>query len=237
MLLLPRTCRESFWAAKLTSLVAFEQLKTPMGGRSAPGREARAARKPATVRSSASSHVAGRSSPPFVSRTRGWVRRTYDFGTVPPLGSSPAHLAGPPSLRGSRRRPRRRSSGWPQSALGGRDEGVEAHDGDRELDAERERKDRERAEHEGVAPEEQRRDRSEGEQDKDGPRPWPAGPEHLASAPDDDACRVDRHAGARDGDGGTRIAGPGKGDRRCERFEHDVEARRDDRALADAHHR
>ena len=31
MLLLPRTCRENFWAAKLTSLVAFEQLKIPIG--------------------------------------------------------------------------------------------------------------------------------------------------------------------------------------------------------------
>ncbi len=29
MLLLPRTTRLNFWAAKLTSLVAFEQLKTP----------------------------------------------------------------------------------------------------------------------------------------------------------------------------------------------------------------
>src|SRR5665811_1536331 len=66
-----------------------------MGGRSAPGREASAADNPATVRSSASSHVAGRSSPPFVSRTRGWVRRTYDFGNVnsclrwaPPFGGA-----------------------------------------------------------------------------------------------------------------------------------------------------
>src|SRR5258708_8088515 len=108
MLLLPRTCRESFWAAKLTSLVAFEQLKIPIGGRSAPGREASAVCTPATVRSSASSHVAGRSSPPFVSRTRGWVRRTYDFGNgfVPPrarhrgggAGSSPAECPARVSL-------------------------------------------------------------------------------------------------------------------------------------------
>src|SRR5256714_3133451 len=84
MLLLPRTWRESFWAAKLTSLVDLLQLKIPIGGRSAPGREARAARNPSTVRSSASSQLAGRSSPPFVSRTRGWVRRTYDFGKGPP---------------------------------------------------------------------------------------------------------------------------------------------------------
>ena len=33
MLLLPRTCRESFCAAKLTSLVALEQLKIPIGAR------------------------------------------------------------------------------------------------------------------------------------------------------------------------------------------------------------
>src|SRR5207253_8940607 len=72
MLLLPRTTRESFCAAKLTSLVAFEQLKIPIGARSAPAaRLASAAWRPATVRSSASSQVAGRSSPPFVSRTRG----------------------------------------------------------------------------------------------------------------------------------------------------------------------
>src|SRR5919204_1252309 len=81
MLLLPRTCRESFWAAKLTSLVAFEQLKIPIGLHDWPASlVASAAWNPATVRSSASSHVAGWSSPPFVSRTRGWVRRTYDFG-------------------------------------------------------------------------------------------------------------------------------------------------------------
>src|SRR6266576_3580198 len=89
MLLLPRTTLENFWAAKLTSLVAFEQLKTPIGVRaSALALAAIAARSPATVRSSASYEVAWRSSPPFVSRTRGWVRRTYDFGTMPPLGST-----------------------------------------------------------------------------------------------------------------------------------------------------
>src|SRR6185369_8949877 len=77
MLLLPRTVRLNFCAAKLTSLVALLQLKVPNVVEPCA---AFAARNPSTVRSSASSHVAGRSSPPFVSRTRGWVRRTYDFG-------------------------------------------------------------------------------------------------------------------------------------------------------------
>ena len=58
MLLLPRTARLNFWAAKLTSLVAFEQLKTPnVVGPCC----AFAAWKPATIRSSASSQLAGRS--------------------------------------------------------------------------------------------------------------------------------------------------------------------------------
>ena len=82
MLLLPRTARENFWAAKLTSLVDFEQLKIPNGDGAPGARLAPIALNAATVRSSASSQVAGRSSPPFVSRTRGWVRRTYDFGKV-----------------------------------------------------------------------------------------------------------------------------------------------------------
>src|SRR3954451_6627924 len=130
MLLLPRTWRESFWAAKLTSLVAFEQLKTPMGARSAPGREARAARKPATVRSSASSHVAGRSSAPFVSRTRGWVSRTYDFGTMPPrFGSLPA---GWPTSRVYRRRARRPARGAPKFMRPGRRAAITIRAGSRE---------------------------------------------------------------------------------------------------------
>ena len=53
MLLLPRTARENFWAAKLTSLVAFEQLKIPIGEGPPTARLARAACRPATVRSSA----------------------------------------------------------------------------------------------------------------------------------------------------------------------------------------
>src|ERR1700704_6418202 len=73
MLLLPSTARENFCAAKLTSLVAFEQLKTPnVAGPCA----AFAAWNPATVRSRASSQLAGRSDPPLESRTRGWVSRT-----------------------------------------------------------------------------------------------------------------------------------------------------------------
>ena len=55
------------------SLWWFEQLNVPnVVGPWA----AFAATNPATVRSSASSQVAGRSSPPFVSRTRGWVSLT-----------------------------------------------------------------------------------------------------------------------------------------------------------------
>src|SRR3954464_8973018 len=79
MLLLPRTARLNFCAAKLTSLVAFEQLKVPnVVGPCA----AFAALNPAAARSSASSHVAGRSSPPFVSLTRGWVSLTYGLAKV-----------------------------------------------------------------------------------------------------------------------------------------------------------
>ena len=59
MLLLPSTTRANFWAAKLTSLVAFEQLKRPnVVGPCA----SIAARKPVAARSSASSQVAGRRS-------------------------------------------------------------------------------------------------------------------------------------------------------------------------------
>ena len=47
MLLLPRTTRENFCATKLTSLVAFEQLKIPIGTRAPSGRgRSSAARKP-----------------------------------------------------------------------------------------------------------------------------------------------------------------------------------------------
>src|SRR3954465_7204140 len=79
MLLLPSTARLNFCAAKLTSLVAFEQLKTPkvVGPWAAP-----AAWNPSTVRLRASSHVAGRNSPPFVSLTRGWVSLTYGLAKV-----------------------------------------------------------------------------------------------------------------------------------------------------------
>src|SRR5215207_761377 len=92
MLLLPRTVRENFWAAKLTSLVDLLQLKSPnvLEPCAAP-----AARSPAAARSSASSQVAGRRMPVrrSPSRTSGVVRRTYSFGTgVPrwrgPMGAS-----------------------------------------------------------------------------------------------------------------------------------------------------
>ena len=73
ILLLPRIVRLNFCAAKLTSLVALLQLKVP---KVVGPWAALAYRNPSTVRSSASSHVAGRSSPSFVSRTRGWVSRT-----------------------------------------------------------------------------------------------------------------------------------------------------------------
>ena len=58
---------------KFTSLLAREQLNIPnvRGPWAAP-----AARKPATVRSSASSHDARRRSDDLLSRTRGCVRRT-----------------------------------------------------------------------------------------------------------------------------------------------------------------
>src|SRR6476659_5910694 len=78
MLLLPSTTRLNFCAAKLTSLVALLQLKVP----NVVGPwDALAAWKPAATRSSASSQVAGRSSPPFASRTIGWVSRTYGLAT------------------------------------------------------------------------------------------------------------------------------------------------------------
>jgi hypothetical protein len=89
MLLLPRTVRENFCAAKFTSLVALEQLNNPnvVGPCCSP-----AARRPATVRASASSQVAGRrvpASPRPPSRTSGWVSRTY-FRGMGSLPSAPA---------------------------------------------------------------------------------------------------------------------------------------------------
>src|SRR5688572_16868329 len=73
MLLLPSTARLNFWAAKLTSLVAFEHENTP---KVVGPLAAFAAWKPATTRSSASSQLAGRNWAPFESRTSGWVSRT-----------------------------------------------------------------------------------------------------------------------------------------------------------------
>ena len=60
MLLLPTTTRANFWVMKFSSLVAFEQLKSP----NVVGPWASiAARKPLAARSSASSQLAGRSWP------------------------------------------------------------------------------------------------------------------------------------------------------------------------------
>src|SRR2546421_10112424 len=72
----PSTTRENFCVAKFSSLVALEQLKTPV---SAPSSSA--VRNPAAARSSASSQLAGRSSPP--SRTSGVVNRAYFIGMSP----------------------------------------------------------------------------------------------------------------------------------------------------------
>src|ERR1051326_7303785 len=101
MLLLPRTCRESFLAAKLTSLVAFEQLKIPIGARSAPGREPRAAWKPAPAGPSASPHFAAAGPPPVGAPRGGVGEETIRLGQGPPRpgGAPPAgRPAGAPSL-------------------------------------------------------------------------------------------------------------------------------------------
>src|SRR5262249_4132909 len=78
MLLVPKATRASFCARKFTSLVDFEQLKTP----SAFGpRASRLRRKPSAARSSASCREAGRRRPSR--RTRGSVRRGYARGERP----------------------------------------------------------------------------------------------------------------------------------------------------------
>src|SRR5688572_292792 len=72
MLLVPITARANFWAMKFISLVDFEQEKKPH----ALGPASRlAVRSPSAARWIASSHEAGRNSPP--SRTSGSVRRVY----------------------------------------------------------------------------------------------------------------------------------------------------------------
>ncbi len=72
MLFEPMTVRANFWAAKFISFVLFEQLKSPNDrGPCVPV----TAFSPAAARSSASSQVAGRSSPPRRSRTIGSVTR------------------------------------------------------------------------------------------------------------------------------------------------------------------
>src|SRR5262249_30762910 len=78
MLLVPKATRASFCARKFTSLVDFEQLKTP----SAFGpRASRLRRKPSAARSSASCHEAGRSTPSTRPSVAG--RRGYDRGERP----------------------------------------------------------------------------------------------------------------------------------------------------------
>lgn len=70
MLLVPSATRANFWAMKFISLVDFEHENMPIE----PGPcSSRAARKPLAARESASSQVAGRSTP--LSRTSGSVRR------------------------------------------------------------------------------------------------------------------------------------------------------------------
>src|SRR5207249_10598879 len=66
----PSTTRLNFCVAKFSSLVALEQLKTPVSASSSS-----ALRKPAAARSSASSQLAGRRCPP--SRTSGVDSLSY----------------------------------------------------------------------------------------------------------------------------------------------------------------
>src|SRR3954449_3441631 len=74
MLFVPMTTRVNFWVMKFTSLVALEQLNSP-NAFGLPA--ARTASKPLAARSSASSHVAGRSAP--FARTIGCVSRVSVF--------------------------------------------------------------------------------------------------------------------------------------------------------------
>src|SRR5215469_5506871 len=83
-LFVPRATRANFCVAKFSSLVALEQLKTPV---SAPSSSA--VRKPAAARSSASSQLALRSSPP--SRTSGVVSLSYFIAMAWNLEQQAAH--------------------------------------------------------------------------------------------------------------------------------------------------
>ena len=79
MLFVPIATRVNFWAVKLTSLVALEQLSIPnVFGPCA----STAAAKPEAARSSASSQLAVRRTP--LSRTSGSVRRAYFIGMSAP---------------------------------------------------------------------------------------------------------------------------------------------------------
>src|SRR5213593_1990405 len=80
MLLLCMTARVNFWAMKFISLVVFEQLNMPK----ACGPCMRAASNPAAALVRASSHDAGRSLPP--SLTRGSVRRSMRNPILGPVG-------------------------------------------------------------------------------------------------------------------------------------------------------
>src|SRR2546426_11423333 len=98
-LLLPMTARANFCDRKFNSLVVFEQLKSPkLRGPCF----ATADRKPSAARSSASSQLAGRSTPP--SRTRGCVSlapRFFGIVTVSPKHHYSIGAAG--ISRGARR--------------------------------------------------------------------------------------------------------------------------------------
>src|SRR6478672_3455193 len=83
-LFVPRTTRANFCVAKFSSFVALEQLKTPV---SAPSSSA--LRKPDAARSSASSQLAARSSPP--SRTSGVVSLSYFIAMLGNLEQETPH--------------------------------------------------------------------------------------------------------------------------------------------------
>jgi len=104
MLLLPTAVRMNFWAAKFTSLVAFEQLNMPK--EVGPCRSMMP-RIPLAAQSSACSQVAGRSFP--FSRMRGSVSRCGDMAlSLRSLAEClqrsaqriPAFLARPKPMRG-----------------------------------------------------------------------------------------------------------------------------------------
>ncbi len=84
MLLLPMTVRANFWAMKFISFVLFEQLNSPNALRAMPRR--RRAAKPAAARSSASSHVAGRSASGLADQRLTEPGDTFEALGTPPFG-------------------------------------------------------------------------------------------------------------------------------------------------------